>query len=353
MLRTSSTRYWPGECTSVRICWRAAASRVLVASDWAKPRKLLFAGQPLVGRRERGPQRGMPGIIGRGQAGIVGDILAKGLLSVHRQVGEGAVAVILRHQRLARLLEMGEVGLGPPIVQSSLVVEGRTLVVERMADLMADHRADGAVIVGVIGPGVIEGPLQDRRRKIKRILQRQIHRIHGLRRHRPLRPVHRLADAVKIEMIGEGFAAPLVAKGVALHHREAGIIMPVFRIADADIKAVQFLAGLCAGGGRHPGDRVQPLAPGRHDVLHHGLQFRLGGGRKIFRGIELAHRIAQRVVGRGDTTLPALGQDGGAQQRLGIEGKAFIDEGPGQVAGKMIEAMEGEVILPHTSAAWH
>src|ERR1700678_2437567 len=132
--------------------------------------ELLLASQTLIHRRGLPAQRRDPGIMGCRDAGIVGDILAQGLLAIHRQIREWLVLAVLGRKRLSRLLEMSEIRLGPPIVQPALVVEGRALVVESMADLMADHRTDGAVIERVIGLGVEERPLQDRSGEIQRVL---------------------------------------------------------------------------------------------------------------------------------------------------------------------------------------
>ena len=62
---------------------------------------------------------------------------------------------------LAARLEVLEVGGRPPVLQVPLQVELRALVVEAVRDLVADDRADGAVVDGVVGLGVEEGRLED------------------------------------------------------------------------------------------------------------------------------------------------------------------------------------------------
>ena len=77
------------------------------------------------------------------------------------QAGQRLIGVILLHQRGGAGVEIGAVLLGPPVLEHALAVIFAALVVEAMADLMADHRADGAVIHRIIGVGIEEGRLQD------------------------------------------------------------------------------------------------------------------------------------------------------------------------------------------------
>ncbi len=48
-------------------------------------------------------------------------------------------------------LEGRPVVRGPPVVEVALAVVLRALVVEAVADLVADHRADAAVVLGRVG----------------------------------------------------------------------------------------------------------------------------------------------------------------------------------------------------------
>ena len=83
-------------------------------------------------------------------------------------------------------LESGPVLVGPPVPQPPLTVTGRALIVETMADLVADHSADPAVVDCVVGVEGEERRLQDRSRENDFITQRMIVGVHGLRVHQPL-----------------------------------------------------------------------------------------------------------------------------------------------------------------------
>ena len=70
----------------------------------------------------------------------------------------------------------------------------RALVVEAVADLVADHRADAAVVHRVVGVQVEERRLQDRGREDDLVHARVVVGVDRLRRHAPLVAVDRLAE---------------------------------------------------------------------------------------------------------------------------------------------------------------
>ena len=61
--------------------------------------------------------------------------------------------------------ELAAVLVGPPVDQVAVAVVFGALIVEAVADLVSDHRADTAVVRGVVGMGVEERRLQNRRGK--------------------------------------------------------------------------------------------------------------------------------------------------------------------------------------------
>src|SRR3546814_7986883 len=70
-------------------------------------------------------------------------------------------------------------------------IELRPVIVEAVADLMPDDGADRSVIRRRIGLGVVERRLEDRGREVERVLQRQVDRVHRLRRHPPFAAIDR------------------------------------------------------------------------------------------------------------------------------------------------------------------
>ena len=114
-------------------------------------------------------QRSSVGIVGRGKAGDVGDVLAKRQLAVDVETRKGLVRVELCGQRLSGLLESFEILRRPPVAQAAGRIEQRAVVVEAVADLVADRGADRAVIERRISLRVEERPLQNGGREIERV----------------------------------------------------------------------------------------------------------------------------------------------------------------------------------------
>ena len=104
MLRTVAARNCSGAWPLVSTIWRSASGRDLLAQDWPEgEEEALVAGQPADRRRRLAVQRRMIGLIGRAEAGDIGDILAQRQLAVHVQAGKRLILVELRGQRV-RLL---------------------------------------------------------------------------------------------------------------------------------------------------------------------------------------------------------------------------------------------------------
>ena len=193
-----SARYSPGEWGSVRTCWRRAASRVLPASVLGEgEEELLVAGEAVDDGGGLAVERGVPGVVGGGEAGEVGDVFAEGLVAVEVEVGEGGVGVVLLGEGFDGGVEVGEVGGGPPVADVALGVEGGAFGVEGVGDFVADDGADGAVVGGVGGLGIEERAAEDGGGEVEAVVEREVDGVDGLRRHGPLLAVGGLADAAR------------------------------------------------------------------------------------------------------------------------------------------------------------
>ena len=80
------------------------------------------------------------------------NVLANGELTVDPMPGRlrRYQDVVLIDQRLRSLLEGLTILVGPPVAQCSVAVTGGTLIIEAVSDLVSDHRANAAVVDGVI-----------------------------------------------------------------------------------------------------------------------------------------------------------------------------------------------------------
>ena len=308
----------------------------LAAALGVAEEEALVAGQAVDHRRRAAVQRGAIGVVGGGEAGEIGDILAQRQLAVEVETGEGLVGVVLADQRLAGLAEMGEVRGGPPVAQPPLGVELGAEIVEAVADLVADHRADRAVIVGRVGGAVVEGRLEDAGREVHRVLQRQVDRVHGVRAQPPFAAVDRLAELGELVAIFELLRAPGIAEGVVGADLERRIIAPALRIADADGDGLDLAARLGERRRAPSSEAGQAAVEGLDDVADHRLHVGLGRGGEVALDVDLADRVDQRAAGRGDGAALARALLLLAGEDAAVEGEAQIVIGLRQHAAKRL-----------------
>jgi hypothetical protein len=156
----------------------------------------LGPAQAVEHRRGRASEREQVGLPGDGEAAEVADVLADRQCSVHVQFGRLArrERVVLVDQDPGPLLEGRAVRRLPPVGQSPRAVELRALVVEAVADLVADYRPDRTVVGGLVAIGVEEGRLQDGRRKDDLVQTRVVVGVDRLGRYQPLVAVDPVAD---------------------------------------------------------------------------------------------------------------------------------------------------------------
>ena len=154
---------------------------------------MLVAVETILRRSRFSAKRCVIAIVSSGEASDVCDILGECLLPVHGKIRKRLVGVVLCREPCGGFFEMLQVRIGPPIAHTPFRIEGATFRVEGMANLVADDRSDGAVVRGVGSLRIEKRRLQNGCRKTQGIVQRQIHRVHGLRRHGPLFAVHRFA----------------------------------------------------------------------------------------------------------------------------------------------------------------
>ena len=118
-------------------------------------------------------------------------------------------------------------------VSAAVTVVLRALVVEAVADLVADHRADAAVVDRVVGRRIEERRLQDRRREDDLVHPRVVVGVDRLRRHEPLVAVDRLADLGQLRGRARTRRprATLPSRSSAAD-LQRGVVPPLVRVAD-------------------------------------------------------------------------------------------------------------------------
>ena len=308
MLRTVCTRHGPGRVDvgcdprAQRRVAQLAAMRLGVGEEEA-----LVAGQPVDHRRRLAVQRRLIRFVGRGEPGDVGDILAELLLAVEVQAGQRLIGVYIAPPaprpppRNAR---------GRPGSTSCAAARRNRKSRRRLSKLWLISwpitRPDRAVVRGRVRRRIEEGLVEDRRREIERVLQRQVDRVDRSAASSTIRPCR---PACRSSAAGGGIRR--AARGRDCHRRRrhgsrAAIIAPCVGIADRrPPSSATFLRASALVAGAIQSSAIDALVERRDDVLHHALDVGLGRGREKIVGVELADRVAERVVDRADRALVA------------------------------------------------
>ena len=236
---------------------------------------------------------------------------------------------------LAELVEArgkrGDVRRSPPVGQPAVRVIFRALVVEMVAELMADHRSDPAVIDRRVGVGIEEWRLQDRRREDNldhAEIGVGVDRHGG---HAPFPFVDRLAQLTDIVGVIELVRAHRVAEQVAPVDDQARHIAPLRRIADLRSEGGELGVRADLGLGRHPVEFVDPPVHRRDDVVNERVRRRLGLRREETRDVELADVVAERSDGEIHRPLPARFLLRRAGKRRAVESEILLVESRRQI----------------------
>src|SRR5579883_2136379 len=147
-------------------------------------------------------------------------------------VVHGEVAVVLFHQTVGALLERLGVCFGPPVAKISFGVELAALIVEAMGQLMADDRANCAVIYGVVHFVVIKRRLKNSGGEIHVVFLSVVIGVDGGLGHLPIGLVHRFADFSKLPRQFEGAGAGGVSIKVVAGNLDAGVVEPMSFVSD-------------------------------------------------------------------------------------------------------------------------
>src|SRR5665213_698397 len=167
----------------------------------------LRTAKPIDHRRLLAMQGNEVGLPGDRETAEVADVFTDGQGTVDVQFGGhlGCEGVELFDQRLCALFEGGAVRWFPPIGEFARSVELRTLVVEAVADLVTDHRADGTVVGGLVALRVEKWRLEYRGREDDLVESGVVVGVDRLGRHEPLVAVDvDLADRLTHGAFDEG-----------------------------------------------------------------------------------------------------------------------------------------------------
>ena len=221
------------------------------------------------------------------------------------------------------------------------------MVVEAVADLVADHPADAAIVHRRVGVRIEEGRLQDRRREDDLVVGRVVIGVHRLRRHAPFVLVDRPVHAVQLELPAETPHPLDVSEQVVGADFKTRIVAPFVRIADLDGEFRQLLLGGGLGRVAHPGQVVDAVRQRQAQVGDQLLHLGLGLGREIAFGVHPAGGVAQGAFGEADGALFAGPLFRLARQVAAAELPLGVREAARQARGGVIDGVEGLPGLDH------
>ncbi len=256
------------------------------------------------------------------------------------------VAIELRDELVGALGEQLAVAVGPPAVEVALGVELAARVIVAVHHLVADHRADAAVVERRVGLRVEERRLQDRRREHDLVLGGVVVGVDGLRGHAPLGAIDRLTDLVQAVAVVERLRRFHVGEETGIGGLQATPVTPLVRVADLRREAGPLLQRALLGLRAHPVQLLQPRLQRDGEVVHQLLHLHLRLRREGGLHIELAQALTHRVVHRFQAALPARQHVLLAAQGLVVELEVRLLEGLRQVRRRLVEGMEAQVGLP-------
>ena len=129
--------------------------------------------------------------------------------------GKRLIGVILLAELVEPGVERRDVGRGPPVAEAAALVVLRALVVEMMAEFVADDRADAAIVDRRIGIGIEERRLQDRGGEDDLDHAEIGVGVDRHRGHAPFPAIDRLAELADVVGIIERVGAHRIAERVA------------------------------------------------------------------------------------------------------------------------------------------
>ncbi len=281
----------------------------------------------------------------------VGNVLAECQPALDVRAGQHLVSIVLRNQLVGAGLELSRVLGRPPVAQRAGRVILTALIVEAVADLVADDDADAAVVDRRIGVRIEERGLQDRCRKDDLVLRRVVVSVHRLRGHAPFGAVERPAELVQIALVFERLRPVGIAERITGADFKSSVVAPLRRIADLRIEAGQLDLRLRLGRRRHPVERVNARRHRGAQVGDQCVRLRLRLGGEILRDVKPSDRLAERHVGRGDGALPARLLLGLTVEHGAVERERLVAERLGQHPGARLEDAQRHVIAPDRERA--
>ena len=241
---------------------------------------------------------------GNRKAAKIGNVFSQGQLAVHVHRIDTDILIELLAKTLCTLRKRLPVRCRPPLPEVSPCVELTPLIVKSVRHLVADHRADAAVIHRIVRLRIEERGLQNPRGEDNLIHQWVIVSVHGGRCHPPLRPVNRLSDVVKLALELERACTHEVCNERSPVDRESAVILPLVRISDLDFERIELGQRKRFCRIAHPVACLDPRAECLTQVLHHRFGPCFCLRREVLLDVFDSDKFAQGAVGEVQRSLP-------------------------------------------------
>ena len=286
----------------------------------------LVAGQTVDNRRGLALQRELVSLIGHRDAAQIADVFTQRQLAAQAGLAlvQRAERIVLRGQLRGQRVERLAIGRRPPVAQRAGSIVLRALIVEPMADLVADDCADRAVIDRRIGLGVEKGRLENGSGEHDLVGRRHVIGVDRLRGHQPFALVDRLGQIAELVLYPPISGGDIVVESGTRLDRHVVVSLELVGITDLDPERVQLLLGLDPGRRGHPGKVLEIAGQRQPQVANQFLHRRLAGCREIALDIKLADRLAHLALNRAQPALPALALGLATGKRGAVKGEAGV-----------------------------
>ena len=249
------------------------------------------------------------------------------LIVLGGQEDGGREDVVLPDERVGAFLEGGAVLVGPPVRQVTATVIAGALVVEAMADLVADDRADCAEVHCVIGLGVKERGLEDCGGEHDFVLRGVVVGVDGLGRHVPFVAVDGAPELVPFAVGGVGAGgADVVHERSDRVQVQRRVVAPLDGVADLRVEGRQLGQRLLLRLFTHPVEAANRFSVCVKEAAHQRVHRVLRVGWEMAGHPGAPHGLAQVRLDEGQRALPTRAQLLRARQGAAVEVEVLLDE---------------------------
>ncbi len=215
-----------------------------------------------------------------------------------------------------------------------------------MPDLVADHRADRAIVCRRIPVRVEERELQDRGGEHDLVEPGVVVGVDGLRCHEPLVAVDRPADLAEFATELELADRPNIGDEIARVDPKTRVVPPFDRITDLGCEPLEFGQGSFAGLLGHPVEPSDALPVRLDQVADQFVHRVLRLGLEVALYVHPADGLPHRAFDDGDAALPSRPQLHGSGENASVEIEIRLHESTRKVRRVGADHLPAQPVAP-------